>query len=480
MFVPKNKPLREGEIHMRHDVWQFNVPMKRWARLTDVMTLYQHYDHSVGYVLLLRAAVRLLELDGHPDGDVVRVCHYILAVLKNWKARAQAARPTEEFMRPYPDWYNQNKLPTPEGEIPMPPAPLMPGRAPFNSVGTVMRFLNRQARRYRIDPKGMSEEFVQDMLMAIGLPENELNAPRARNQLYLNQVGESFPHMCRRCGSNDHERDGECEHRSVKCNYCHANDHVVRTCRILHRFCKECFLRGHTEEDHKTSVLTLWNKWLLAAHAGVLTCRLVDRPKGHHYYENDGEAKNVEALPLGQAKQAYQRYFIGDVFDEILNARKPPGKGPSVRLRPASPRPRGSTENTPGGSGGNPPPPPPPASGAPGAAGPSGMRPGPGGSAVRPIIRDSAPFRGSPTSSQHTAHRCGEHSPAKVRLAHDEVDMVAELPWAVSAKYVPREEVQRTPKRTAGRSQTPRAEKKIRVMSMAEYKQEGATHSTPE
>ncbi len=341
--------LHPGQVYARHNIWEFNKPFVTWGAEAMHMTRYQHYDHNLAYVLLHRAAIRLSELAGFPLGDIVRIEHFVLALIKDWRPRTEIAGRTEPFLRPYADWYTQSFVVTQHGNQPMAPEPIMYHERKWNDIGSVVRFLLRQPRRYAIDANSIPASFIQVVEQELGEPLSRHEAPRARDRLYLEQGGAIFPHCCDRCASTEHTRT-ECTEARVSCAYCHAEDHVMQTCGLLHRLCKKCFLRGHGERDHTRSVIELWNRQMLATSVGRVVCRLQCGLEGYHYYETPGGIKMVEALPLEVAEAAYQEAFVGHILDDIIDDTQPPGRGPDRRLRPLPRTHPGSNTPTPTGT----------------------------------------------------------------------------------------------------------------------------------
>ena len=317
----------------RHDIWQFNLPIERWADQKAIMIEYNHYDHSVAYVALYRAAMRLNKLAGYPDADVIRTVHFLLFLLLRWKNRAESQNKQEAFLRPYPDWYGKDHLQSLNGTVPMPPAPMMPNKRVWNEMGTIMRLFFRQPRTYIIDRHGMPAAFVQKMCELLGGEAIAKDAPRARDNLYLNQEGACFPHFCERCGSTEHPMV-ECQEANVQCWYCQGRSHDIKVCDLLHRFCKSCFLRGHRDTDHVRPIIELWNKFMLASRCGAVTTRLQAGPVGYHYFEANG-LRHEEAIPRDAAVKAYLVGFVGDIFED----EEPPNRGPDGRMRSPSPPP---------------------------------------------------------------------------------------------------------------------------------------------
>ena len=300
------KPMEE-----KFEVWKMNYheDFRDWKKPIE-MTAYNHMDNRAAWATLMAATARHAQLTHRPDGDVLRVAHFILAGLRGAMSRMDYGDQLDSHLRPYSEWFTQDTAPQAGGAR----TAVIPYLLRYDWVVTqvptrITKIMNNLRRGYEIDWQALSQEDKNAIAQHIGKPAENLNYAELFAKTIMKGEGDLiFPHVCYRCGGGNHD-GSECPTDTLTCIYCHNIGHVVTVCPVLHGRCETCNAFGHLPEDHaQHDMVKLYNRFHAFKALGFLTVRLATREDAVGYV-GTGANERMEWIPREMARARHEAHI---------------------------------------------------------------------------------------------------------------------------------------------------------------------------
>ena len=303
---PPTRPIEE-----QFEVWRMNwhEDFRDWRRPIE-MTAYNHMDNRAAWATLMAATARQAQLTHRPEGDVLRVAHFILAGLRGALNRRSYGEQLDAHVRPYPEWFAPDTAPQAGGGH----STVLPYLLRYDWNVTqapprITKIMNNLRRGYQLDWASISPEDKIAISQHIGKPIENLNAAEMfAKSILRNPEDFVFPHVCYRCGAGNHD-GSECPSETLTCIYCNNLGHVVTVCPVLHGRCESCNAHGHLPEDHgRHDMVKLFNRFHVFKALGFLTVRLATREDAVGYV-GVGVTERMEWIPREMARARHEAHI---------------------------------------------------------------------------------------------------------------------------------------------------------------------------